>query len=62
MVIPINVETPAIFSDFANNVGAVTVVIPFKVVKPSMVTISLKNDSQKKVETPDIPATTPTES
>ena len=57
-----NDETPAIFSCFANNVGAVTVVIPFKVVKPSMVTISLKNDSPKKVETPDIPATSPTES
>ena len=35
VTIPINVETPAIFSCFANNVGAVMVVIPFRVVKPS---------------------------
>ena len=62
VTIPMNDETPAIFSCFANNVGAVTVVIPFKVVKPSMVTMSLKKDSPKNVETPDIPATSPTES
>ena len=62
VVIPINDETPAIFSCFANYVGAVTVVIPFMVVKPSIVTASLKKDSPKKVETPVIPSTSPTES
>ena len=35
VTIPINEETPAIFSCFVNNVGAVIVVIPLRVVIPS---------------------------
>ena len=42
VAIPMNDETPAIFSCFANNVGHVTVVIPSKVVKSIILNAKVK--------------------